>query len=308
MEERINQTTTKDKGILTKICKNILDYPNQSKYRNLNSNRISQKFASPNNSIDLLFDVGFKRCGNRLIMDKNDIDKAKKMYLLLINNETDINNVLLPKIIELMRLDVPVDEAELGLAMSFDCKQKINDDMDMEEAVQCLAKNGFDLNKSMNAIVSAKYDIRQALEILIHDEMKDRNDMKGDNHEEMEANEKYAMLISMGYDKKNESNYECKANTKDCDHLLLIKLTLKTYHSLKNILIKSHILALLNSFHHLLNEHDSNAQFEEIYRILGECNISKCNRFRRNRRDRSIEQHRVLLLDEILDKIHCHFC
>ncbi len=39
--------------------------------------------------------------------------------------------------------------------------------MDMDELVQCLIDNGFNNTDSLNAIVSAKFDLCKAIEILI---------------------------------------------------------------------------------------------------------------------------------------------
>eukprot|EP01084_Bolivina_argentea_P238882 401370_1 len=75
------------------------------------------------------------------------------------------------------------------------------------------------------------------------------------------------------------------------------------------------ILPILDSFLHLKDEHDSEEQFEWIYNSLTNCDINKCDSFRRNFRDRSeqsekndhkLGSHQTIKL-EIVDKIHCYY-
>eukprot|EP01084_Bolivina_argentea_P163725 284785_1 len=213
-------TNIKDKGLLIKILKNIVDYPTKSKYRNLNKQTLSNKLSS-SKWMELLFSAGFytSQNGKRLKLDGNDIEKVKELYLSLVteyvekSNDKNIN-ILLPEIIELMRLGFTVNDAELAVTMSLDSYQTINNH-DMDEVVQCLTNNGFNVDDSMNAIVSAKYDIKHALEILVDktarsQEMKESFDtftenksvleMKQSNNGEKEK--QCDVLISMGFDKE----------------------------------------------------------------------------------------------------------
>eukprot|EP01084_Bolivina_argentea_P311637 539460_1 len=171
---------------------------------------------------------------------------------------------------------------------------------------------------------------------------KKEKSQKKENKEPMEESdnmgndEKYIKLISMGYKNKAsmgalkfakfdiklalrylamwgyQARRECEGyvgSMKQCQHLLFIKRTLHASDE------KLDIGSTLNSFHHLLLEHDSDEEFEEIYHILGECNLLKCNKFRRNYRERAKEQKsknetqaiEASYIDDIVDKIHCYF-
>eukprot|EP01084_Bolivina_argentea_P216385 367625_1 len=246
--------------------------------------------------------------------------------------KNDINNML-PQIIELMNLNVPFDDAQLAVAYSINSTQKINYNMDMEEAVQCLVSNGFNKMDAMNAIVSAKYDIKNALEILVQN-----TDTELINHRSQNSpmfahlNQdfmvtlrtqfiKAASQVNQRYSDQNEqSNGGCGGDVgsmKQCDHLLFIINTLKKYNSFQHD-TELDIISALNSFHHLLNAHDGNQQFEEIYHILneefGNCDVLKCHQFRRIRRERNKENcendmlsKEISFIDDIIDKMHCYY-
>eukprot|EP01084_Bolivina_argentea_P123697 219197_1 len=105
----------------------------------------------------------------------------------------------------------------------------------------------------------------------------------------------------------------------NCTHLQrLVQLVAKTNCS--NIYDENayHLIMLLNDYHHILAQHDTDEEFEFIVNAFGDCNIFKCQRFRRNYRDRyetkenniNNKQNNISSLniyDEIIDKIHCYF-
>eukprot|EP01084_Bolivina_argentea_P144232 253119_1 len=96
-------------------------------------------------------------------------------------------------------------------------------------------------------------------------------------------------------------------SVKQCSYVSIIKEILTWYWGYYSSDIDPDLGIVLNSFHHLLCEHNSDEQFEEIQSILGECDIFECNQFQRNQRDRNKEENKVSFVDDIIDKIHCHF-
>eukprot|EP01084_Bolivina_argentea_P158557 276179_1 len=98
------------------------------------------------------------------------------------------------------------------------------------------------------------------------------------------------------------------ASMTECDQLVLLKKMLKRYDS-SQCNMHEEVVSILNGFHHLIHKHSSNEEFEEIYKCLGECNINECHQIRRHCRDRTKpkEWQKVTYIDDIIDKIHCHF-
>eukprot|EP01083_Nonionella_stella_P284849 969701_1 len=81
--------------------------------------------------------------------------------------------------------------------------------------------------------------------------------------------------------------------------------------------------AIINDYMHCLDIHDDNVAFEYIIEHLGQCDVSKCHKFRRNYRDRrvhseqkDIDEHtrarrQQTINDDVyvqvMDKMHCYF-
>eukprot|EP01084_Bolivina_argentea_P151870 265030_1 len=193
--------TDKEKKLLILICNNILTNSKDSKFRNLNYNKIAQKLSEK--SLYLLLKAGFKQNGHRLTLNANDMDKIKILHESLtteppqyntMNDVNDRNNAMckpkisnknnskkstetpkkysdpeamIPVMIELMDNGKTVDEAETYASHLVYQEQRTMAPTDMLEAVYCFVENGFEYEQSMTAVVQAKYDIKQALNILI---------------------------------------------------------------------------------------------------------------------------------------------
>ena len=75
------------------------------------------------------------------------------------------------------------------------------------------------------------------------------------------------------------------------------------------------ISSVVNDYIHLLHDHNSDQQFEDILRRLLPCQIRKCRMYRRNYRDRNEEKRHNnkqddlmdVVIEDILTKIHCYF-
>eukprot|EP01084_Bolivina_argentea_P113376 202067_1 len=228
------------------------------------------------------------------------------------------------------------------MALSCGSNQKIYVNIQMDEAVQCLISNGFKPKDARSAIVSAEYNISAALQILIPGNKKSEPSNDYTTLISMGFDRKLAcqtvrfarskncdLEVAIGFliqytqenkdEKENaylsQSSDQCRAavgSVKTCEHLEIIQKILESTHRHS---IESHdnldVVSILNSFHHLLNKHRSNNEFEDIYHALGPCDVSMCDNFRRNRRDRNIEEKsdddEYSVICDILDKIHCYF-
>eukprot|EP01084_Bolivina_argentea_P028201 52425_1 len=134
---------------------------------------------------------------------------------------------------------------------------------------------------------------------------------------------------------QNEYKKESECCVTSCPHITHISNALKQYHSFvakqqENIdenTLNFDGISLLNDFHHALTIHDMD-HFEDIYNILLEkcydshvCLLSQCILMQRNHRLRtSLKDTKRLkkmflnasdvndiVLQQILDKIHCHY-
>eukprot|EP01084_Bolivina_argentea_P012107 22685_1 len=84
---------------------------------------------------------------------------------------------------------------------------------------------------------------------------------------------------------------------------------------------KDNISDILDNFHHLLSFHDTDKDFESIYKQLHSCNINDCKLFARNYRNRdkikdnnqkrkelyNTNDTDIISLYQIMDKIHCYY-
>eukprot|EP01084_Bolivina_argentea_P140692 247289_1 len=118
-------------------------------------------------------------------------------------------------------------------------------------------------------------------------------------------------------DKPNESD-NCK--TSNCNDVIQLKLLMNEYNFTTKLNDYTTIEKSLNNFLHLLHKHNSNHEFEKITNQLQQCNINKCNIFRRNCRDQVKFKDDCKINDlynekidatiaylQILDKIHCFY-
>eukprot|EP01084_Bolivina_argentea_P304993 526824_1 len=233
----------------------------------------------------------------------------------ILENDNNLNNSCLSQIIELMRTNISFNEAESAVAMSIGSKYKLHQNLDMDEAVQLLQHNGFDRNESMDALVAATYNIKKALQILFKHIEKTNTEMV--NYLNQEQQRMVKELMNDGYSKDeailtlneiNNIDNVSKCDIDSCCHLILVKKMFIKYNAYQHTCHDSlDIESILNSFHHLLCVHDSEKDFEEIYNILGKCDILKCNIFKRNRRKRNKKENNSSYIDDIMDKIHCYF-
>eukprot|EP01084_Bolivina_argentea_P306064 528805_1 len=85
----------KSRNLLIKICKNILNEPNNEKYRDLNFMKMSKKFAKCTICMELLLSVGFEKSidGQRLKLNNTtELNKLNTLHNKL-TNVTEVTNV-----------------------------------------------------------------------------------------------------------------------------------------------------------------------------------------------------------------------
>eukprot|EP01084_Bolivina_argentea_P068594 124847_1 len=80
-----------DEGIklILMIMQNILANPTNIKYRDLNYRRIMNRLSNCSTCIDILFNIGFYKIKQRLILDQTSINSMKKHYKLLFDIKND---------------------------------------------------------------------------------------------------------------------------------------------------------------------------------------------------------------------------
>eukprot|EP01084_Bolivina_argentea_P110610 197449_1 len=111
----------------------------------------------------------------------------------------------------------------------------------------------------------------------------------------------------------NTTNRFCvmDGNVLNCNALhFLIKALTKTVNT-NTVDDKSATLTLTNCFLHLLQHHNSPAEFKKASDVFGCCQISECNMFGRNYRNRTNNTNNYHNTQnaycQILDKIHCFY-
>eukprot|EP01084_Bolivina_argentea_P272417 463809_1 len=127
-------------------------------------------------------------------------------------------------------------------------------------------------------------------------------------HKLITSNNKSLLKHESVPDDEIVSNFCENAN---CQQLARLIKILNHYHYKQN-LDNIQILEVLDDYLHVLSEHDTDEQFEDIFSQLEYCNIVQCTMFTRNNRNRAVEtanismEHNELAILRILDKIHCH--
>eukprot|EP01084_Bolivina_argentea_P216386 367629_1 len=184
IEQYINRLENADKMLLLTICNKILNYPQKTKYTDINCSKLSKKCSET--AINFLCMAGFKRSndGNRLTLEQTNTETLLKAQSLLTSNWT---NTIISAIITLMNesksvvankiYGISTDEAKDAFVMSTDLnsKQDLVSNMDMDDIVKCLNANGYDFQQSINTVVSSEYNLNQTLETLIYGPSDDRN-------------------------------------------------------------------------------------------------------------------------------------
>eukprot|EP01084_Bolivina_argentea_P194658 334022_1 len=160
MEQLTAKISEEDKRLLIKICDNIINDPNDDKYRNLNRKTILGRLSS--SAFNLLFCVGFQTSGNRLILDQNNINKLHQLYSLLMTEKHPRDNTD-------QKSKDPINNGIQNIILKtamdyFGAIRRKSDEMtndlnDKQRTLLQLLHDGFELNETLNAIyVSTCYD------------------------------------------------------------------------------------------------------------------------------------------------------
>ena len=113
--------------LLLKIFNNIINNPSNEKYRNLNFNAINKKINSNKLCLNILNHCGFYKSpdGNRLLFDSKNINKLKRIKLLLLQSQNNNNNTNNHDIQELMSDGWSFEEAKQAITMSQQTDKKM---------------------------------------------------------------------------------------------------------------------------------------------------------------------------------------
>eukprot|EP01084_Bolivina_argentea_P046537 85711_1 len=110
------------------------------------------------------------------------------------------------------------------------------------------------------------------------------------------------------YENKNAIQTDC--NIADCASLMRLAKTMNQYKQSNND--NMDLLNVVNDFLYLMDEHNTDQEFEYIFNVLGKyCEIENCAMFRRNSRDKQMQQYNLdvneIAIQQIFDKIHCYY-
>eukprot|EP01084_Bolivina_argentea_P200874 343428_1 len=133
--------------------------------------------------------------------------------------------------------------------------------------------------------------------------------------------QKKAVSQMQSFQKKKKKKKGCNIHV--CSHFKKFVLQMQQFqmiqkNDIENIMeLETHVIDTLNYYHHLIEKHN-NDDFEFIVNSLQHCDLNKCDKFRRNFRDKNEpkyndEQKTNLCLNDnvylqIIDKIHTYFC
>eukprot|EP01083_Nonionella_stella_P099306 279232_1 len=117
-------------------------------------------------------------------------------------------------------------------------------------------------------------------------------------------------------DKKDRETCVCNGSIMQCIHFTHFRDAMHSYRGCNAE--QYDITEILNGFHHLLSEHDTEEEFESIYLqlIMHKCTFSDCNLLKRNHRNRNTRTVPLMyntnnindiVSYQILDKIHCYY-
>eukprot|EP01084_Bolivina_argentea_P297179 511926_1 len=155
-----------------------------------------------------------------------------------------------------------------------------NSQQTLDEAVSHLVNIGFDYMQSLQALVAAKYDLQGAVNIL--SEKQPESQMSLDN-EEMKC-----IQTTL------PSNNNCEYHVSECQIVSKLISFLKKYVDSKN----EYSTEELDCFHHVLFNHNTDNDFENMYQQIGHCDEKKCD---------AISRYNQRGTQNDSDKIHCHF-
>eukprot|EP01084_Bolivina_argentea_P254143 427156_1 len=267
--------------LLLKIIHNIIKNPTNSKFCNLNLQRITKRFSKSDVFLQLMYDTGFYKSNNgfRLIFDIQRLNELKLLHNKL--SQLMSNNVTEPRssVTKQTERKQPTNNKDSKIS---NCTQSLKNTLELM---------GFPSDMARLALTMANNDINVAVEYLIDEAA------HNSNHKNTDV-----------------SQSSCSQNVKNCKAVLNLCHIMHTYyHNAQNDACALDTIDTLDTFHHLLLFHNDDDAFEYIYHSFNrECDPNKCDSVRRYYRPQNsnteihCKQFEPTL--ELLDKIHCHFC
>eukprot|EP01084_Bolivina_argentea_P146007 255781_1 len=122
------------------------------------------------------------------------------------------------------------------------------------------------------------------------------------------------------YEEEKLRENQCTGTVRNCVYLDHLVRMMNSYKDDMGDITSTDVTLCLNSFVHLQSIHDTDNDFEYIYAALGgKCNLKKCEKFKRNHRNRFVEKKAndkntendpetdryEAAKTQIMDKIHC---
>eukprot|EP01084_Bolivina_argentea_P013232 24805_1 len=184
------------------------------------------------------------------------------------------------------------------------------DELDSLHTYEQLLCMGFDDKLSFEASQKFKGNIDKSVEYIT--KMQNViNNKQNDHHHKMNN------ILN-----DNELNQECQSLERCLSIKRIKKLLIECGNNNKMNKYNSSnsITNILNDYIHIINVHDNDGNFEDIYNSLNiQCSLDKCKRLKRNQRDRMIRYNNNynnnnnknknnlnVVMDDIMDQIHCY--
>eukprot|EP01084_Bolivina_argentea_P257910 434612_1 len=115
----------------------------------------------------------------------------------------------------------------------------------------------------------------------------------------------------------NKSNGTKQCHHKSIENCCVLQRFVKIMHRYSDVattkkcvdfdIDNSGLLTILNDYLHLMHSNKKDEEFDFIVNLIGYCDVTSCNAFIRNYRDRTAYNTEHNSKIQILDKIHCHF-
>eukprot|EP01084_Bolivina_argentea_P160094 278808_1 len=263
--------------LLRKIFTNIIENPNEQKYKEIILKKLKNKTEYPELLINILKNAGFiinvdgTEC---TFNDKlNELQLKHKLLISFLKCTNDNNHI--------------IDISE----------EKQNPQQTKSLILSKLLGMGFDERICSFAIEICNDNLNDAIQFII-----DQNVIEPQNKEECKASTSPEINCDL---------LECSQLTRSQNWMKAYETGIYNIDTINISQILNDFIHLLSK--HNQNENE----FKMIYNKFGFCNIENCKLFKRNNRDRNKNENglygindknkKQIIIEQILDKIHCFY-
>eukprot|EP01084_Bolivina_argentea_P183658 316877_1 len=285
-----------DRKFLSKIVSNILNEPKNKKYHDINWVKLSHRLNDESCFIELLLISGFSRSHNseRLLFDE------KQLHKLQLLNDAMSKGDKITSINQLMSAGISEHEAMSIVEQSL--KEAEKDDK--YDRLRCM---GFDKHASMTALKMTGFDINIAVQYLLNDNIQ-------------VAQPRSTIVKRKINNTQKRLVKTCNKKVTECNELIDLFIAMMEYQTStnkKNVAqffskyLKKDIVGILDCFHHFLSFHNTNNEFQKVYKMFGGdviCNPVKCEQIKRRytNRNSTTKDKKALYLEDIFTTFHCY--